>query len=330
MTTREFKNKIFTITNDEYEVLGEYINCDTPIKLKHNVCGYVWETTTPYSFTKKNKPTRCPRCARVNNGIKSRLSKEEFINKINEKNKNKFKFISEYISGDKPITIMCNNCGNIFEIKKAKRLIYDNVLCRKCETPKYQTHKTTQWFKNRMCEICGNEYELIGEFNGVDNYVTLKHNVCGHIYNSTIGASFLAGTRCPYCNESKGEKMIHSVLNKYDIQFETNKTFNDLKGINGGILSYDVYIQEYNLLIEYQGEQHDHPIKYSKTMTDKIAQERFLVQKQNDDIKKMYAQKNNYNFLEIWFRDFNNIEIIIRRKIECLERQEQHVLEASF
>lgn len=53
MTTGEFKNKIFTITNGEYEVLGEYINCDTPIKLKHNVCGCVWETTTPYSFTKK-------------------------------------------------------------------------------------------------------------------------------------------------------------------------------------------------------------------------------------------------------------------------------------
>ena len=65
-------------------------------------------------------------------------------------------------------------------------------------------------------------------------------------------------------------------------------------------------------------------------MTDKIAQERFLVQKQNDDIKKMYAQKNSYNFLEIWFRDFNNIEIIIRRKMECLERHKLQKLVVNF
>lgn len=80
-------------------------------------------------------------------------------------------------------------------------------------------------------------------------------------------------------------------------------------------MSYDFYFPKYNLLIEYQGEQHDHPVKYSKNMTDAIAEKRFDKQKENDEKKKDYAEKNNIELLEIWYWDYNNIKDILRRTL---------------
>ena len=316
MDTQEYIKKVKALTNDEYEILGEYVNCDTPIEMKHKVCGYVWNTTTPYCFTKKNNPNRCPQCSKNRRVSKSILPLEDFVEKFKESNKDKFDIIGKYISGAKPLLIRHKKCGHEFEISKASRLIYSNVLCPNCEEPKYREHESTQWFKNRIQELCDDEYELIGEFNGVDNYVTLKHKICGNIYSSTIGSSFLAGTRCPYCNESKGEKSIQVFLEKLNIEYEQQKTFDDLhKSKKGQSLSYDFCLPKYNLLIEYQGEQHDYPIKYSKNMTDDIAKNRFDKQKENDNKKKKYAEINNIKLLEIWYWDYNNIEEILRRTL---------------
>ena len=150
MNTQEYIEKVKTQTNDEYEVLGEYINCDTPIEMKHKVCGYVWNTTTPYCFTRKNKPNRCPQCSKNRRVSNSVLQFNDFIQKIKECNKEKFDVIGEYISGAKPLLIKHKKCGCEFEISKASRLIYSKVLCPECEEPKYRKHESTQWFKDRI------------------------------------------------------------------------------------------------------------------------------------------------------------------------------------
>lgn len=319
MNTQQFKSKVFDLVEDEYSVLGEYVNCDTPIELKHNVCGYVWNTTTPYCFTKKNKPNRCPQCSRHRRIKNACLPTGDFYSKISEDNKEKFDVIGDFFSTNKPILIKCKHCGNEFEIKKASRLIYENVLCRECMEQTYRKHESDEWFKKRIFEQVGNEYELIGHFNGVDNYVTLKHNICGNIYDSTIGSSFLAGTRCPYCNQSKGEKKIQNYLESKCIEYEPQKTFEELKFGKAKGLSYDFYLPQYNTLVEYQGEQHSYPIKYSKDMSDDVAEHRFKIQKRNDKKKMEFAKKYGYSLLEIWHTDFNNVNNILEN---CLTTQE--------
>lgn len=41
--------------------------------------------------------------------------------------------------------------------------------------------------------------------------------------------------------------------------------------------------------------------------------------KKNDKIKRDYANKNNYNLLEIWYYDFDNIENIMNKFIYDLK-----------
>ena len=74
------------------------------------------------------------------------------------------------------------------------------------------------------------------------------------------------------------------------------------------MLSYDFYLPSHNILYEYQGEQHERYIPgFHKSFED------FERQVEHDRRKKEYAEQNGYNFLEIWYWDFDNIEKILEQ-----------------
>jgi len=145
-----------------------------------------------------------------------------------------------------------------------------------------------------------------------DQYVWWKCMECNHEWNARINErnSKKDATGCPECSKSKGEKKCSEFLCLNRIYYIAQKEFDGLLGLGNGLLSYDFYLPKYNLLIEYQGEYHDRPVKY-KNETIKESEDRFNTQKEHDRRKKEYALKNRYNFLEIWYWDFDNIEEIL-------------------
>lgn len=79
---------------------------------------------------------------------------------------------------------------------------------------------------------------------------------------------------------------------KYDVQI----IYPDLCSISGYPLSYDFLVYKNDcpfLLIECQGKQHYEPIEYFG------GEKQFLIQKQNDFLKKDYAKNIGVNFLEV-------------------------------
>lgn len=138
-------------------------------------------------------------------------------------------------------------------------------------------------------------------------------------YLRRIDASYACNFNCPECDYSKGEKEINGYLNTYNIDHLNQKTFDNLIGIGGGLLSYDFYLPKYNLLIEYQGIQHEKPVDFDG-LGMKHAKEQFKQQKEHDKRKRQYAKDNNINLLEIWYWDYDNIEKILNNKIR--ERSE--------
>jgi len=129
-------------------------------------------------------------------------------------------------------------------------------------------------------------------------------------YRRTIKASNYSDFICPYCQFSKGEKRIERHLKNKNINYTPQKTFDDLMGRRNKKLSYDFYLFDYNLLIEYQGAQHE---RFIKGMHNSI--EDFNNQVKNDKHKKEYANKNKFTLLEVWYWDFNNIEKILNDKL---------------
>lgn len=75
--TEKFKREVIELVGNKYTVLGEYINTDTKIKMKHNKCGHIYNVT-PNNFLRGK---RCPKCA-IKYGVeaynyKGTLTKDE-------------------------------------------------------------------------------------------------------------------------------------------------------------------------------------------------------------------------------------------------------------
>jgi len=140
--------------------------------------------------------------------------------------------------------------------------------------------------------------------------INKKHNN----YYRSINGSNQSDFRCPECQFSKGESRIENWLVSHELLYEPQKEFKGLIGLGYGNLSYDFYLPNQNLLIEYQGIQHKQPIDFNGEGTEK-AKNNLKVQKEHDKRKKDYAINHNIKLIEIWYWDFDNIESILNKEI---------------
>jgi len=256
-------------------------------------------------------------------------------------NNKPFELISEVYEGDKKkLKWKCfkNNCGEIFEMNwdsvksgqgcsvcRGRQIKLSNCLFTKNLELANEWHPTKNGDLTPYDVICGSTKKV---------WWICKE--CGHEWSAIIRSRANNNNGCPQCNKSKGEKIIkewsdnigfiiilqdeydklddfNKKLNNYYI---SQKEFSELKGLGNRNLSYDFYYPNYNLLVEYQGEQHDHPVDF-KNKGKNYAEKEFLKQLEHDKRKREYAINNNINLLEIWYWDFNNIERILD---ECFNK----------
>ena len=104
---------------------------------------------------------------------------------------------------------------------------------------------------------------------------------------------------------SYGELKIAEFLGKECITFYREYFIKGLYSRKRRLLYFDFYIPEFNLFIEFDGEQH-----YAKNKSQS-AQE-------NDFLKNAYCKKNKYNLLRIKYSEISIIEEIILKKIDKL------------
>lgn len=105
----------------------------------------------------------------------------------------------------------------------------------------------------------------------------------------------LKGQGCPICKESKGEREIRKYLNDNNINFISQKRFKECRNILP--LPFDFYLPDYNICIEYDGEQHFKKFRFEKTNENLIARQN------NDKIKKNFCDKNKISLLRISYNE---------------------------
>lgn len=91
----------------------------------------------------------------------------------------------------------------------------------------------------------------------------------------------------------KAELWTMEYFEEHDIFYEYQKTFPDLAGVNGGLLSYDFYLPEYSLLIELNGLQHYKSVDWFG------GEATFQKQLQHDMLKRSYAETHDYKLVVI-------------------------------
>lgn len=102
-----------------------------------------------------------------------------------------------------------------------------------------------------------------------------------------------------------GEKTISLILKDFGIEFVTNYNIYIYGLLNGEYPKLiDFYIPYYNLLIEYNGQQHYEPVRFGG-ISMKKAKENLEKQLIRDQDVREFAIINNIKLLEINANDFN-------------------------
>lgn len=88
----------------------------------------------------------------------------------------------------------------------------------------------------------------------------------------------------------------------------------EIDGIN---YRYDFYLPDYNLMIEYDGEQHFFPVNFGK-WDELELQRQFKKIQEHDKIKTQYCRDNYINLLRIPYWEKQNIKAIIYNHLQRL------------
>lgn len=125
ITHRQFVEIIQNETHGEYEVLSEYRNTRTPVKILHKTCGRMWDCNT----REFRKGTRCPYCS----GLRLKTH-EEFLTEVKELAGDEYIVLSNYVNGHTKMTFRHNskNCQyHTFE-KTPNKFLHRSHICPVC------------------------------------------------------------------------------------------------------------------------------------------------------------------------------------------------------
>jgi hypothetical protein len=181
--------------------------------------------------------------------------------------------------------------------------------------------------KKEISELTNDEYECLNleDYNNQDTKLDFKHNLCGSITNIRY-AKFRAGQRCGNCSsaaKSLGEIYISRVFDNLKISYIREYTNHNCFSKKGNILPFDFYIYDFNILVEVDGEHHSRP---------SYGQNSFQKTQENDNLRNIYAKKNDIKLIRIKYESFNenfkesvldmlNSELKLKTSLEEMEIQ---------
>lgn len=130
-TTSEFKSIVKNLVGNEYIVVGEYENKDTPIKMKHNMCGSIF-TMTPNAFINGQ---RCPneryKKSAKSNTLPVDLVKRDMLTITN----GEYEIVGKYLGSSKKTIIKHTKCDKTFT-QSPTRIIRGGIGCPYCYSSK--------------------------------------------------------------------------------------------------------------------------------------------------------------------------------------------------
>lgn len=303
-TPEEFEAEVYQ-KHPTIQALENYIDSRTKIWFKCLICEHQWPSS-PDNLLHHNG---CPKCTLRSRGKKRRKTNEQFLHEMAIRHPELI-VNSEYISSEVKVSCTCKICGNTDNYYPAT-LTHGSGGCFMCGNQKISEALTiSQDEFIKQLQAVNNNIIVIGGYTNASSHVDVECKICGWRW-SPVAKSLTQGFGCPRCSMSHGEKAIGKYLDKHNIKYVPQKHFDQLIGVGGGLLSYDFYLPQYNLLIEYQGEYHDGTASIQTEIE-------FLKQQEHDKRKRNYAKSHNINLLEIWYWDFDKIDEILNNTLHNL------------
>lgn len=302
LTEEEFLRRVGECCGEEYEVVGTFLNTSTTVKTKHLVCNYEWNAH-PDQLMKKNG-SRCPECS----GRKLKTT-EWFRNEVFAQVGVEYQVIGEYVNAKTKVPVQHNICGHKWDVLPRKFVGSEKTRCPKCFKPAKKHHEE---FVHDVYLAVGDEYSVLSQYKAKNKHVKMKHNKCGHTWK-LMPCNFLHSvnpTRCPKCNESKGEKRISAYLSDLSLPYQSQYRIPECKYIRPLPFDFAIIIDgSLKLLIEFDGQQHFMPIEQRGGM------EEFKIIQKRDQIKTDFCKSNQIPLLRIPYHKINEVEDILYRAL---------------
>ena len=292
LNTSQFISNAKEIHGDKYDYsLTNYVNNRTPVTIICPIHGeFQQRPSGHYRYG-------CNQCGHDLTSEKKSHTQDEFVALANQKYDGKYDYSKVvYTDSKKYVTIGCPIHGDF------KQMPYHHlqakVGCPKCanilSSDKFRKPKEDFINDANIAHNYKYDYSLV-DYQNTNSKVTI---ICPkHGEFTQAPRPHLKGQGCPMCNESRGEKLVNSILIKNNISFNRQKKFKDCHNTKEGKscrrLPFDFYLPNFNTVIEYDGKQHFEPI-------DAFGGEKgFSMVKKNDKIKNDYCKTNNIKMIRI-------------------------------
>ena len=126
---------------------------------------------------------------------------------------------------------------------------------------------------------------------------------CGYKWQATPD-HLLHGGCCQECSAMNNEIKLGNILTDLGYTIERQKKYDDCR--DKLPLPFDIYIQELNILVEYDGEQHYMPVNFGG-ISDEEAEDNFLKVQYHDAIKNEYCKSHKLALIRIPYWEKNNL-----------------------
>lgn len=299
LSKEEFIEKSKKVHGEKYDYSKvEYKGIQTKVCIICPIHGEFWQRPSDHLNNHG-----CDYC-----GGSAKLTTEEFVEKAKKIHGDKYDYSkTEYKGTKEKVCIICLEHGEFWQTPS------DHLRGKGCSICGGNRKLTTEEFVERAKKIHGDKYDYSKVlYDGMEKKVCIICPIHGEFWQTPHNHLKYG---CFKCSDSKLEATVREILEKNNINFEEQKSFDWLKYKQSMYL--DFYLPEYNVAIECQGEQHFKPFRFEKDNTrlelrqtrDKV--KRFLCENVYG-IKILYYGKTNKlinNEKDLISKIYENIEI---------------------
>jgi Zn finger protein HypA/HybF involved in hydrogenase expression len=192
---------------DEIQVVGKYINNESPVDCICKVCGCKWSPSAHDLLgSTSSKGHGCPECAKRRRALSKTKTHEQFLEDFSNKNSHSkdILIVGTYQKGNIPIEVRCKKCGHVWHPTPAQLLNVGSgcPLCAR-EIRASKLKKTHEEFQDQLNRIWGlGRIILLGKYEGDAKRILCKCGECGHEWNPFAG-NLLQKQGCPACEKKR-------------------------------------------------------------------------------------------------------------------------------
>lgn len=300
-----FENKVQEYHGNKVEVLSKYNGSERPIDIVYH-CELHGDTYKTLNAKNICKPyfLPCKKCQSIRKSKSAKSAdkgnKKYYYNRLVEYCKQHGGIVleDEWTRAKDQYHFKCGNPEHPIFVTTADALYSGEHWCPYCSGRAGD-------FQSELATLCKEkDGELLSEYNGAGNYVTVRCNKHNYIWD-ILSNNIKKGRWCPICNMGFNEKVVWDYLKNMQCNFDIQYEFDDLIGENNEKLRYDFGILNKNdeLIYLVEVDDEEHKDRHFGNSPRQIQRQKAI---QRDKIKDKYCADNNIPLyrMEVPFRGF--------------------------